>query len=119
MPALVRLSHPSKRQRESARSAVRPASSKRDCCQCVRGHEWQAVVATRRKNRCGECRKINWCKPDRIRSTARNLSGQRAHEMSPPTPNVFAVTVLGDLLGRLDPTSFGGVSSLSTSVSGS
>jgi hypothetical protein len=47
--------------------------------------------------------KINWCKPDRIRSTVQNLSGQRAHEMSPPTPNVFSLTVLGDLLGRLDP----------------
>lgn len=38
---------------------LRPASNVRAWWLCVRGHEWEAVVSTRRKSRCRECRLID------------------------------------------------------------
>lgn len=50
--------HPT-RNGELTPDQLRPASNARAWWQCERGHEWQAVVSTRRKSRCGECRKID------------------------------------------------------------
>jgi ssDNA-binding Zn-finger/Zn-ribbon topoisomerase 1 len=50
--------HPT-RNGELTPSQLRAASNFRAWWLCARGHEWEAVVSTRRKSRCGECYKID------------------------------------------------------------
>lgn len=56
-PDAAREWHPT-RNGELTPNQLRPASNFRAWWLCARGHEWQAVVHTRRKSRCPECYKI-------------------------------------------------------------